>query len=198
MGHARAERPTRAGRTAPPHPRRSSRRAPSHPRASAAPAGPRLRPAAARSRRRLPSPGRRTRLCRWSTAATAPREPPPGLAARQEIRKSRWRPGGSVRARACPRRGRQAAQFQVAEPRLVALAEDVEHADALTEVVVRLGGLAGRRTQRVLAAAAAHPRRRSWSPVESGRQSHRAAPARVSVRPEASSASTAMRSAWRA
>src|SRR3954447_11083197 len=53
----------------------------------------------------------------------------------------------AVRARsgACGRG--QPAEFEVAEAGLITFAEQVEHADALAEVVVRVGGTPGRRME---------------------------------------------------
>ncbi len=63
-------------------------------------------------------------------------------------------------ARACRRR--ELAKLQVPERGLVALAEKLEDADALAEVVVRLGRLDRRRREGDRAAAGTHPRSRSW------------------------------------
>ena len=82
-----------------------------------------------------------SRRRRASGNAAGPRRDP---VPRRGLRRSRSRRSGSACPRARAGGDRQPAELQVAQAGLIALAEQLEHADALAEIVIRLGRTPGR------------------------------------------------------
>ena len=91
---------------------------------------------------------------------------------------------------------REPAEREMAERALIALADELEHARALRDVVIRLGQAAGGAVQRAAQPQELAPCARHGARVDAARRCCRAASRASVARPAASSASHAMRSAW--
>ena len=126
-----------------------------------------------------------TRRCRPTAAATARRARRRGRAPRRALRRSPARVVEIARRARAGAGGRgQPAELEVAESGLIPLAEQVEHADALAEVVVRVGRPAGRGVEPAAQPQKLAPRAAHRLRLDAARRSSRAAPGRSRSGPD--------------